>query len=162
MLPRSESEILLLLPLLKWLSNRSFGFLLLRSVSLIIRRAKVAVDLPTHPNLAFQEASQRHYSVFLYSSGQAAEVLASSSSVPSAVSAEEQRWQWFFPPTQPWLSEQDLVSSSKVECSISPSAFRGHVQQVPTEGSLCQQVSQPEASSSSSSCQIDKYSCGQP
>ena len=73
----------------------------------------------------------------------------------------EQRWQWIFPPTQPWLSEQDFVSSSKIECSVSPSAFRGHVQQVPTEGSLCQQVYQPEASSSSSSCQIGKYSGGQ-
>src|SRR5918995_1567928 len=54
MLPRSESKMQLLLPQLKWLSSRSIGFLLLRSVSLISRRAKVAVDLPTHPTLAFR------------------------------------------------------------------------------------------------------------
>ena len=51
---RSESEMLLLLPLLKWPSSRSIGFLLLRSVSRISRRAKVAVVLPTHPTLAFR------------------------------------------------------------------------------------------------------------
>src|SRR5512132_4233047 len=54
MLPGSESEMLLLLPLLKWPSSRSFGFLLLRSVSRISRRAKVAVVLPTHPTQAFR------------------------------------------------------------------------------------------------------------
>ena len=52
--PRSESEMLLLLPLLKWPSSRSIGFLLLRSGSRISRRAKVAVVSPTHPTQAFR------------------------------------------------------------------------------------------------------------
>ena len=39
MLPRSESETLLLLPLLKWPSSRSIGFLL-RSVSRSDRRRR--------------------------------------------------------------------------------------------------------------------------